>query len=118
MARTSTGPASHKRRKRIRKQARGFRGGRKLLRNAYDAVDKAKEHAYSGRKEKKRNYRRLWTVRINIACRNRGITYSQFIHGLKKAGADLNRKVLADIAVTDEKGFDALVEQAKAAVAG
>ncbi len=116
MARSSTGPASHKRRKRAVKKARGFRGGRRLLRNAYDAVDKAHEHAYSGRKEKKRNYRRLWTVRINIACRNRGMNYSRFIHGLKTAGIELNRKVLADLAVTDEKGFDALVEQAKAAL--
>ncbi len=117
MARTTGVPASKRRRKRVLSAAKGFRGGRRLLRNAHDAVDKANQHAYIGRKEKKRQYRRLWTVRINAACRSRGMNYSRFINGLKRAGIDLNRKVLADLAVSDEAGFTKLVEQAQAALA-
>lgn len=116
MARNTGVPASKRRRKRLLNAAKGFRGGRsKLVRTAHDAVDKAMAHAYVGRKQKKRQYRRLWTVRINAACRMRDINYSQFIHGLKLANVDLNRKVLADLAVTDPAAFDALVQQAKAA---
>ena len=107
--------ASHKRRKRILKAVRGFYGKRKLLRNAQDALDKSRSMAYLGRKQKKRQYRRLWTLRINAACRSREISYSHFIHGLKKAGIELNRKVLADLAVTDVAAFDQLVAKAKVA---
>ena len=118
MARTTNSPASRKRRKRVLKQARGFRGSRsKLIRQAYGAVDKAMAFAYVGRKQKKRQYRRLWTVRINAACRANDFNYSRFINGLKKAEIDLNRKVLADIAVNDPEGFKKLVETAKAALA-
>ena len=73
--------------------------------------------AYTGRKQKKRQYRRLWTIRINAACRAAGTNYSSFINGLKKAGIELNRKVLADLAVNDAEAFDQLLEKAKAAVA-
>lgn len=113
MARVTPSVASRKRRKRLLEQAKGFRGARsKQIRTAYDAVDKAMSHAYVGRKQKKRMYRRLWTVRINAACRANGTNYSKFINGLKMAGIELNRKVLADIAVNEPKEFKALVEQA------
>ena len=113
MARVTSAVASRKRRKRVLEQAKGFKGARsKQIRTAYDAVDKAMSHAYVGRKQKKRLYRRLWTVRINAACRANGTNYSTFINGLKLAGIELNRKVLADIAVNEAKEFKALVEQA------
>ncbi len=115
MARTTASVPSRKRRKRMLDQAKGFYGRRKLLRNAYDAVDKANAFAYVGRKQKKRQYRRLWTVRINAACRLAGMNYSQFINGLGKAGITLDRKMLADLAVKDAEAFTALVEKAKAA---
>ena len=113
MARVTSAVSSRKRRKRILEQAKGFKGARsKQIRTAYDAVDKAMSHAFVGRKQKKRLYRRLWTVRINAACRANGTNYSTFINGLKIAGIELNRKVLADIAVNEPKEFIALVEQA------
>jgi large subunit ribosomal protein L20 len=113
MARVTPAVASRKRRKRVLEQAKGFRGARsKQIRTVYDAVDKAMSHAYVGRKQKKRLYRRLWTVRINAACRANGTNYSTFMNGLKVAGIELNRKVLADIAVNEPKEFKALVEQA------
>jgi large subunit ribosomal protein L20 len=116
--RVTNAPASRKRRKGILRRARGFTGPRsKLIRTAMDAVDKAGQHAYMGRKRKKREYRRLWTVRINIACRANGSNYSRFIDGLNKAGIELDRKVLADMAVRDPDAFVALVERAKAALA-
>ena len=106
--------ASRARRKRILERAKGFYGARsKQIRTASDAVDKAGVHAYKGRKLKKRQFRRLWTVRINAACRQLGTNYSQFINGLKKQNIDLNRKVLAELAVNDPKAFAALVEKTK-----
>lgn len=109
--------ASHRRRKRWLRKARGFRGARsKLIRQAYVAVERAMAQAYVGRKQKKRQYRRLWTVRINAACRQRGLNYSRFIAGLKQAGVDLNRKMLADMAVNDPDGFSRLVETARTAL--
>jgi large subunit ribosomal protein L20 len=87
----------------------------KLNRAAQEAVEKALRYGYVGRRLKKRHFRSLWIVRINAACRNAQISYSKFIHGLKRAGIELNRKVLADIAVNDAAGFLALVEKAKAA---
>ncbi len=87
----------------------------KLNRAAQEAVEKALRYGYVGRRLKKRNFRSLWIVRINAACRAADISYSKFIHGLKRAGIDLNRKVLADIAVNDAAGFLSLVGQAKAA---
>lgn len=115
MARVTSAVASRKRRKRVLEQAKGFYGSRsKNIRTVYDAVDKAMSHAYKGRKQKKQQYRRLWTVRINIACRLNGSTYSRFIDGLKKANIDLNRKVLADLAVREPEAFKELVAKAEA----
>jgi large subunit ribosomal protein L20 len=87
----------------------------KLNRSAQEAVEKALRYGYVGRRLKKRNFRSLWIVRINAACRNSEISYSKFVGGLKRAGIELNRKVLADIAVNDAPGFITLVEKAKAA---
>ncbi|MBO4649206.1 MAG: 50S ribosomal protein L20 [Lentisphaeria bacterium] len=107
---------SRKRRKRAIQRAKGFYGASsKRIRTVYDAIDKADSHAYVGRKQKKRQYRRLWTVRINAACRMLDFTYSKLMAGLKKANVAINRKVLADIAVKDMDAFKALVEKAKAA---
>ncbi len=117
MARVTSAVASRKRRKRVLAQARGFRGARsKLIRTAYDAVDRSMAMAYVGRKQKKRLYRRLWTVRINAACRAQNMSYSRFIDGLNKACIELNRKVLADMAVNDAAGFSRLIETAKSAL--
>lgn len=118
MGRVKTSVASRKRRKRAIKRAKGFYGARsKNLRTVYDAVDKADSYAYVGRKQKKRQYRRLWTVRINAACRQLGINYSTFMNGLKKAGIGVNRKMLADIAVSDPDGFKVFVGKANEALA-
>jgi len=117
MARVTSAPASRKRRKRVLERAKGFRGASsKNIRTAYDAVDKAMSHAYRGRKQKKRQYRRLWTVRINAACRLNDMNYSTFMNGLKKAGIELDRKILADMAMNDAAAFSAVVAQAKAAL--
>ena len=88
----------------------------KLNRAAQEAVERGLKFAYVGRKNKKREYRSLWIVRINASCRAAGMSYSQFVHGLKAAGLDLNRKVLADVALHDEAGFGQLVNAAKAAL--
>ena len=107
---------SRKRRRRALERAKGFYGASsKRIRTVYDAIDKADAHAYVGRKQKKRQYRRLWTVRINAACRLQGMTYSKFMNGLKKGNIEMNRKVLADLAVNDAAAFTALLEKAKAA---
>jgi len=87
----------------------------KLYRAAQEAVERSLRHGYIGRKQKKRNFRSLWVVRINAACRTAGISYSRFIDGLKRAGITLNRKMLAEIAFVDEPGFRALVDKARAA---
>ena len=108
---------SRARRKRALDRAKGLYGASsKQIRTVYDAINKADAYAYIGRKQKKRQYRALWTVRINAACRAQGINYSKFINGLKKAGIELNRKVLADLAVQDAAAFTALIEKAKAAL--
>jgi large subunit ribosomal protein L20 len=113
--RSTNAPASRARRKRILEKAKGFYGRAKsCIRSAHDAVDKAMGHAAVGRKQKKQEYRALWTVRINAACRQNGTNYSKFINGLKKAGIELNRKVLADMAVRDPQIFAALVAKSKA----
>jgi len=88
----------------------------KLHRAAQEAVEKALKYAYVGRRNKKRDYRALWIVRINAGCRQAGISYSKFMHGLKAAGVDLDRKVLAEVAAGDAAGFGLLVEKAKAAL--
>ncbi len=116
--RISSSASSRERRRRVLRAVRGFYGSRsKLIRQAYGALDRAGKMGYTGRKQKKRQYRRLWAIRINAACRTRGLSYSRFINGLKKASIALNRKVLADLAVRDANGFSALVEKAKAALA-
>lgn len=118
MPRATNSPASRRRHKSRLKLAKGFRGARsKLFRQATEAVDRAQAMAYVHRKQKKRNYRRLWTVRINAACRTNGISYSRFIEGLSKANVTINRKMLSEIAIFDEAGFTKLVEAAKAAKA-
>ena len=104
-----------KKRRKILKLAKGYFGGRsKRYRVAREAVMKAQLDAYIGRKNKKRDFRSLWIARINAAARLNGLSYSKFMFGLKKAGINLNRKVLAEIAVSDAAGFTALCEQAKA----
>ena len=114
--RTTCAVASRKRRKRVLEQAKGFRLNRsKLIRMAYGAVDRAMTNAYIGRKQKKQQYRALWTQRINAACRALDFKYSWFIDGLKKANILIDRKALADLAVNDAPAFAKLVDAAKAA---
>ena len=116
MSRTTCSVASRKRRKRVLDQAKGFRGNRsKLIRMAYGAVDHAMANAYIGRKRKKRLYRSLWTVRINAACRAADFKYSWLIDGLNKAGVELDRKQLAELAVNEPDAFAQLIEKARAA---
>ena len=106
-----------KKKRKIMKQAKGYFGAKsKLYRVAREAVMKSGQYAYVGRRLKKRDFRRLWIARINAAARLNNISYSRLMHGLKVAGIDLNRKVLADIAVNDAAAFAALCEQAKAAI--
>ena len=115
MSRAPRAVASHLRRKRVLKQAKGFRGRRKNnITTANAAVDRSMQHAYIGRKLKKRNFRALWIQRINAACRLHGLTYSRFISGLARAGVELDRKVLADLAVREPDAFKALAVQAQA----
>jgi large subunit ribosomal protein L20 len=117
MPRVKRGTKRNDRRKKILKRASGyFLTKSKLYQAAQEAVERGLKFAYSGRKQKKRQFRSLWIVRINAAAKINGISYSQLIHGLKAAGVELDRKVLADIAVNDAPGFTALVEQAKAAL--
>ena len=118
MPRATNGPASRKRRKRVLLRAKGFRGFRsKLYRYAKDAVYKARQHEYWDRKKRKGQFRRLWIQRISAASRARGLTYSRFMEGISAAGVEVDRKILADLAVNDEAAFDAIFEQAKAALA-
>ena len=117
MARATNAPASRERRKKVVDKARGFRGRRsKLFRYAKDAVYKAQYWATRDRKTRKRNFRMLWQSRINAAARANGLTYSRFIEGLKAAGIELDRKILADLAVTDTAAFKAIFDQAKTAL--
>ena len=107
-----------KKRRAILKQAKGYRGSKsKLYRIAREAVMKSGNYAYVGRRLKKRDFRRLWIARINAAARLNGLSYSKLMHGLKLANVELNRKVLADMAVNDAEGFAKLVETAKAKLA-
>lgn len=119
MPRATNAPASRARRKRTLEKAKGFRGRRsKLFRYAKNAVMKADYWAYRDRKTRKRNFRYLWIQRINAACRAHGVTYSRFIEGLNASGITLDRKVLADLAVTDEAAFKAILDKAVAALDG
>ncbi len=114
MPRVKTGNVRRKRRKRILKHSKGYRGGRNnLRRTAMEAVEKGWNHAYAHRRARKRDFRKLWIIRINAAARLYGLTYSRFMHALKTAGIELDRKVLADIAVNDPDGFAQLVAQVK-----
>jgi large subunit ribosomal protein L20 len=114
MPRSTRTPARRRRKKKILKEAKGYFGGRKnLYRVAKDAVEKGWEHAYVGRKRKKRDFRRLWITRINAAARQNDLSYSRFIDGLKKAGVELDRKVLADLAVRNPEAFTALADRAR-----
>ncbi len=114
MPRTTNSVASRRRRKKVLKAARGYRGGRsKLYRTADDAVNRALSYAYRDRRQKKRNFRSLWIVRINAAARLNGLSYSSLINGLKKADVSVDRKVLANLAVTDPVAFSALSQQAR-----
>ena len=114
MARIKGGMNAKKKHKRVLKLAKGYRGARsKQYRVAKQSVMRALTSSYEGRKQKKRQFRRLWIARINAAARMNGLSYSQFMHGLKLANVDLNRKVLADMAVTDAAGFAKLVDVAK-----
>ena len=118
MARVKRGVMARRRHKKVLDLAKGYYNARrKVFRVAKQAVIKAQQYAYIGRKQKKRNFRSLWITRINAAARSNGMSYSRFMNGLLKAGITLDRKVLADIAVHDAAGFTALTEKAKGALA-
>ena len=118
MPRVKRGTKRSDRRKKILKRASGyFLTKSKLYQAAQEAVERGLKFAYSGRRQKKRQFRSLWIVRVSAAAKLNGISYSQLIHGLKLAGVELDRKILADIAVNDAAGFTAITEQAKAALA-
>ena len=118
MPRVKRGVTAHARHKKILALAKGFRGRRKnVYRIAKEAVMRAGQYAYRDRRNKKREFRALWITRINAGAREAGVSYSQFIAGLKKAGIDMDRKVLADLAVFDKAAFGRIVEQAKASLA-
>jgi large subunit ribosomal protein L20 len=113
--RVKRGFKARRRRNKVLKLAKGFRGGRsKLFRTAADSVDKALMYAYRDRRARKRDFRKLWVVRINAGARMNDLSYSKFIHGLKLAGCELDRKVLADLAISDPAGFSQLASQAAA----
>jgi large subunit ribosomal protein L20 len=118
MARVKRGVTQHARHKKVLEQAKGFYGRRKnTIRIAKQAVDKAGQYAYRDRKARKRTFRSLWIQRINAAARQEGFTYSQFIHGLDKAGIEMDRKVLADIAGQEPAAFAAIAAQVRTALA-
>lgn len=114
MTRVKKAVASRKRRKKVLKLAKGYRGARsKLYRTATEAVDRAMKYAYRDRRARKRNFRRLWIARINAGARTYGISYSRLINGMKKAGIGIDRKILAELAVSDQQAFSKVVEEAK-----
>jgi len=115
--RVSNGPASRERRRRRLELAKGFRGSRsKLFRQATEAVDRAQRLATTHRKDRKREFRALWITRINLAVRAEGMTYSRFMEGVIKAGIEINRKMLSEMAIQDAEGFKKIVAQARAAL--
>ena len=117
MARVKRGVTSHARHAKVIKKAKGYYGRRKnTIRVARQAVEKAAQYAYRDRRVRKRNFRALWIQRINAAAREHGLTYGRFIHGLDVAGIEVDRKILADLAVRDPGAFKALVTQAEAAL--
>jgi large subunit ribosomal protein L20 len=116
--RTIKGAARRKAKRRLLKKAKGYRGGRsKLLRTAKESLVRAGAYAYRDRRVRKREFRRLWIIRINAAVRQRGMRYSEFIAGMKKANIELDRKMLAEMAVNDPSGFDTVCEAVKEAIA-
>jgi len=116
--RTTKGSARTRAKRRLYRRAKGYRGGRKnLIRTVKETLVRAGVYAYRDRRVRKREIRKLWILRINAATRERGIRYSQFIHGLKLAGIELDRKTLSEMAISDPSSFDAVVQQAKDALA-
>jgi len=117
MARVKGGTVTRARRKRVLKLSKGYYGSKhKLFKTAKQQVMKSGQYAYRDRKQNKRNFRKLWIARINAAARMNDISYSKLMHGLKLAGVDINRKMLSELAISDEKAFAQLVDQAKAAL--
>jgi large subunit ribosomal protein L20 len=118
MARVKRGVTAHARHKKVLEQAKGYYGRRKnCIRTAKQAVEKAGQYAYRDRRNRKRDFRRLWIMRINAGVRALGMTYGQFIHGLNLAGIELDRKVLSDLAIREPAAFEAIVKKAQEAVA-
>ncbi len=116
MARVKRSVASRRRRRRILQEAKGYQGGRgRLLRSAREAVERAWRYAYRDRRQRKRDFRGLWIVRINAAAREHGLSYSRLMEGLRKAGVEVDRKSLADLAVSDPAAFAALADRARSA---
>ncbi len=116
MARVKRGVTTHARHQKVIKRAKGYRGrGKNVFTVAIERVEKGLQYAYRDRRVKKRNFRSLWIQRINAGAREHGLTYSQFMHGIQRAGIELDRKVLSDLAVREPEAFKSLVEQAKAA---
>ncbi len=115
--RTTKGAARTRAKRKLFKRAKGYRGGRRnMIRSVKETLIRAGVYAYRDRKTRKRNFRRLWIIRVNAACRQRGIRYSQFIAGLKASNIELDRKSLSEIAICDPTGFDAIVNKAKGAL--
>ena len=118
MPRVKRGVATRRRKNRILRQAKGYYGGRsRLIKTAREAVEKGWKYAYRDRKQRKRQFRVLWIARINAAAREHGLSYSRFMHGLRLAGVEVDRKLLAELAVSDPKAFGALAEMAKSKAA-
>src|SRR5215475_3167772 len=116
--RTTIGAARRRKKNRLFQKVKGYTGGRgRLLRSAKETVVRAEAFAFRDRRVRKREFRKLWIIRINAACKERGMRYSEFIHGLAKAKIELDRKSLSEIAIADSAAFDAIVAQAKAALA-
>ena len=117
MARIKGAMATRKRRKKVLKAAKGYYGGKhRLFKTAKQAVMKSGQYAYIGRKQKKRDFRRMWITRISAACKANGMNYSTFMNGLKKSGIEMNRKALSELAIADPEAFKVLVETAKKAI--
>ena len=118
MPRVKRGVAARRRKNRILRNARGYSGARsRLLKTAREAVEKGWKYAYRDRRQRKRQFRALWIARINAAAREHGLSYSRFMHGLKEAGIEIDRKVLAELAVSDPKAFGALAEMVRSQAA-
>lgn len=113
MARAKNKVASRNRRKKILKEAKGYRGGRKLYRAAREAVEKGWQYAYRDRKARKREFRRLWIIRINAAVHEHGLSYSQFMNGLKVLKIEINRKMLSELAINNPEAFEKIVKNVK-----